>query len=86
MRTIAPYEADVSIWLDTLSRQLVVSGEFRKLIGDCSVTGTTLNPTIFAEAMTGSDLYDEELRARAKNGCATSESCSSGCLSTTCAA
>ena len=34
------------------------SGEFAELIRDYSVTGATSNPTIFARAITGSDLYD----------------------------
>jgi transaldolase len=62
------HEAGVSIWLDTLSRQLLQSGEFADLIHDYSVTGATSNPTIFAKAITGSDLYDSELRARADGG------------------
>ena len=56
------HDAGVSIWLDTLSRQLLDSGEFSELIRDYSVTGATSNPTIFAKAITGSDLYDEQLR------------------------
>jgi transaldolase len=62
------HEAGVSIWLDTLSRQLLQSGEFAELIRDFSVTGATSNPTIFAKAITGSDLYDGELRALADAG------------------
>jgi transaldolase len=62
------HEAGVSIWLDTLSRQLLQSGEFSELIRDLSVTGATSNPTIFAKAITGSDLYDDELRRLADRG------------------
>jgi transaldolase len=62
------HEAGVSIWLDTLSRELLESGEFAELIGDYSVTGATSNPTIFAKAITGSDRYDEELRGLAAGG------------------
>src|SRR5690349_8200460 len=57
--------AGVSIWLDTLSRQLLASGDFATLIRDFSVTGATSNPTIFAKAITGSDLYDDQLRSLA---------------------
>src|SRR5436305_3566194 len=57
------HEAGVSIWLDTLSRELLDSGEFAGLITDYSVTGATSNPTIFAKAITSSDLYDDQLRA-----------------------
>ena len=46
------HDAGVSIWLDTLSRELLE-------------TGATSNPTIFAKAITGSDRYDEQLLAAA---------------------
>jgi transaldolase len=62
------HEAGVSIWLDTLSRQLLESGEFAALIRDCSVTGATSNPTIFAKAITGSDLYNDQLHGLASAG------------------
>ncbi len=62
------HDAGVSIWLDTLSRQLLHSGEFAALIRDDAVTGATSNPTIFAKAITGSDLYDEQLRSLASRG------------------
>ena len=62
------HEAGVSIWLDTLSRDLLRGGEFAALIRDYSVTGATSNPTIFAKAITGSDLYDGQLRELAAAG------------------
>ena len=62
------HEAGVSIWLDTLSRELLQTGQFAELIRDYSVTGATSNPTIFAKAITGSDLYDEQLRALSSAG------------------
>ena len=55
-------EAGVSIWLDTLSRELIDSGGFAELVRDWGVTGATSNPTIFAQAITGSDRYDDQLR------------------------
>ncbi|MGH2886325.1 MAG: transaldolase [Solirubrobacteraceae bacterium] len=64
----ALHEAGVSIWLDTLSRELLESGSFAELIGDYSLTGATSNPTIFAKAITGSDLYDEQLRELVSGG------------------
>ena len=57
----ALHDAGVSIWLDTLSRELLDSGGFEQLIADCAVTGATSNPTIFAKAITGSDRYDHQL-------------------------
>jgi transaldolase len=59
------HEAGVSIWLDTLSRELLESGEFSELVRDYAVTGATSNPTIFARAITGSGRYDEQLRSLA---------------------
>jgi transaldolase len=56
-------DAGVSIWLDTLSRDLLDSGAFAELVRDYAVTGATSNPTIFAKAILGSDSYDEQLRA-----------------------
>ena len=61
-------DAGVSIWLDTLSRELLESGGFARLIADFAVTGATSNPTIFAKAITGSDRYDDQLRAAVAAG------------------
>jgi transaldolase len=61
-------EAGVSIWLDTLSRDLLDSGAFAALVAEYGVTGATSNPTIFAKAITGSDAYDDQLRAAAAAG------------------
>ncbi|HZO60247.1 MAG TPA: transaldolase [Solirubrobacterales bacterium] len=60
--------AGVSIWLDTLSRELLDGGAFAALIAGCGVTGATSNPTIFAKAITGSDRYDEQLRSAVASG------------------
>jgi transaldolase len=62
------HDAGVSIWLDTLSRELLDSGQFATLIADCAVTGATSNPTIFAKAITGSDRYDDQLGAAVASG------------------
>ena len=62
------HDAGTSIWLDTLSRELLDSGQFTELIRDYAVTGATSNPTIFAKAITGSDRYDAQLRALTAGG------------------
>jgi transaldolase len=62
------HDAGVSIWLDTLSRELLDTGAFAKLIAESAVTGATSNPTIFAKAITGSERYDEQLRAAVAAG------------------
>lgn len=60
-RLAALHDAGVSIWLDTLSRELLDTGEFAHLVADRHVTGATSNPTIFAKAITTSDDYDSQL-------------------------
>src|SRR5438046_9329518 len=62
------HDAGVSIWLDTLSRELLETGEFAELIDDYGVTGATSNPTIFAKAITDSDRYDDQLRKLVAGG------------------
>jgi transaldolase len=57
-----------SIWLDTLSRQLLTSGTLRRYIDDYGVTGVTSNPTILRRAITGTFDYDDELRAARRHG------------------
>ncbi|HSR12570.1 MAG TPA: transaldolase [Thermodesulfobacteriota bacterium] len=51
-----------SIWLDNLSRQLMNSGELKRLINEVGVTGITSNPTIFQKAIAGSSEYDDSLK------------------------
>lgn len=55
-------QAGVSVWLDTLSRDLLESGEFADLVANHGVSGATSNPTIFAKAIAGTELYDDQLR------------------------
>ena len=67
-RLWALHDAGVSIWLDTLSRDLLDSGHFAWLVRNREVTGATSNPTIFAKAIAGSDRYDDQLRAAVASG------------------
>jgi transaldolase len=63
LRRLAEYGQ--SIWLDLLSREIIHSGELRKLIEEDSVTGVTSNPAIFEKAMTAGHEYDEDIRTLA---------------------
>jgi transaldolase len=59
------HELDVrgqAVWFDTLSRQLLESGELARMMADDAVTGVTSNPTIFQKALAEGDAYDEQLR------------------------
>ena len=57
-----------SVWLDFLSRDLVDSGELARLVAEEGVRGMTSNPTIFQEAIKGSDTYDEDIRRLGAQG------------------
>ncbi|MGH2742899.1 MAG: transaldolase [Thermoleophilaceae bacterium] len=61
-------EAGVSIWLDSLSRDLLDSGRFERVVRDHGVTGATSNPTIFERALGDSAAYDDELWRLADEG------------------
>ncbi|HEY3466549.1 MAG TPA: transaldolase [Amycolatopsis sp.] len=61
-------DAGVAIWLDELSRDILENGEFERLVRDCSVTGVTTNPTIFANAVARGSRYAVQLERLAANG------------------
>lgn len=50
-----------SVWLDTLSRHAITSGELKRLIDEDGLSGVTSNPSIFHKAITGSHEYDEDI-------------------------
>jgi transaldolase len=51
-----------SIWFDTLSRDLVHTGELKKMMNRDAVTGVTSNPTIFQKALASGSAYDDDLK------------------------
>ncbi len=61
-------ELGQSLWLDSISRGILDDGRLRSYIDDLSVTGLTSNPTIFNEAMVGTDAYDDGIREKSKSG------------------
>ncbi|HLW94464.1 MAG TPA: bifunctional transaldolase/phosoglucose isomerase [Solirubrobacteraceae bacterium] len=54
--------AGTAPWLDQIRRGLITSGELARLRDECSLRGVTSNPTIFEQAILGSDDYDEALQ------------------------
>jgi transaldolase/glucose-6-phosphate isomerase len=50
-----------SVWLDYIRRDLLTSGELKRLIAEDGLRGMTSNPTIFEKAITGGTLYDDLL-------------------------
>jgi transaldolase len=61
-------DAGVSIWLDDLSRDRIVSGGLQKLIDERHVVGVTTNPTIFATALAKGTTYDAQVAELAAAG------------------
>ncbi len=52
-----------SIWMDNLTRDLIESGELRRMIEERGIRGITTNPAIFEKAISGSKLYDADIEA-----------------------
>ncbi len=54
-------EQGVSVWIDSVSREWLETGELQRLIDEDAVVGVTSNPTIFAKAMAEGGWYDDQL-------------------------
>jgi transaldolase len=52
----------VSVWVDSLSREMLETGELARLIEEDAAVGVTSNPTIFEKALSTGGWYDEQLR------------------------
>jgi transaldolase / glucose-6-phosphate isomerase len=52
-----------SVWLDYIRRDLLTSGELKRLIEEDGVRGMTSNPAIFEKAITGGTLYNDLLNS-----------------------
>jgi transaldolase/glucose-6-phosphate isomerase len=72
-RLAALTAAGTSVWLDQIGRQLIESGELRRLVEEDSLRGVTSNPTIFNQAILGAPDYDDQLGQLAREGRSTRE-------------
>ena len=72
-RLAALTAAGTSVWLDQIGRQLIESGELRRLVEEDSLRGVTSNPTIFNQAILGAPDYDDQLGQLARAGTSTRE-------------
>ena len=61
-------DAGVSIWLDDLSRERIVTGNLLDLVQNSSVVGVTTNPTIFAAALANGEAYDMQMKELSAQG------------------
>src|SRR5215475_1025124 len=57
-----------SIWLDNITRDLLLSGTLKRYVEELSVTGLTSNPTIFEHAIKNSASYDRSIRKKLGEG------------------
>ena len=64
---------DQSVWLDSISRGLIQSGQLQDLVDNDGLRGMTSNPAIFEKAISGSDDYRDQLRALHAAGKSTTE-------------
>ncbi len=61
-------EQGQSIWYDYISRDLILSGELRRLVEQDGVLGVTSNPAIFEKAVASSSVYDPAIEALVATG------------------
>ena len=52
-----------SVWLDYIRRNLLTSGELKRLIEEDGLRGMTSNPSIFEKAIAGSNDYTDFLNS-----------------------
>jgi transaldolase len=57
-----------SLWLDNITRGLLADGTLRRYTDEFSITGLTSNPSIFHHAIRGSNLYDDAIHQKVKQG------------------
>src|SRR3954463_2696665 len=58
------HELGQSLWLDTITREMLDSGQLQRYVEEFSITGLTSNPSIFDKAIR-SGAYDDEIRHKA---------------------
>jgi transaldolase len=62
-----------SLWVDNISRDMLVDGVLAHYIADWSVTGLTSNPTIYEHALGHGNAYDEAIARLACSGATAEE-------------
>lgn len=62
------HEYGQSFWYDSLSRELIANGELKRMVEEDGLRGITSNPTIFHQAVSESDRYDDTIVREARQG------------------
>lgn len=69
------YKAGVSLWLDSLSREMLESGWLADKLSSWGLRGQTSNPTIFESAVSKGKAYDEAVKSAAERGLDKVDTC-----------
>ena len=62
------HELGQSLWVDNITRKMLEEGTIARFIDEFSVTGLTSNPTIFDNAISAGDDYDEQITELREGG------------------
>lgn len=73
LATVELFQAGQSPWLDFISRDMIQSGEMKKLAQQQGVLGVTSNPSIFEKAIGQGNAYDADIKKLIKKGASTFE-------------
>lgn len=65
----------VSLWLDSLSREMLNTGDLQRRLEEQSLRGQTSNPSIFQSAVSKGTSYDEDIASAAAAGKSAEEIC-----------
>ncbi len=57
-----------SLWMDFIRRDVITTGELKRLIEQDGISGVTSNPSIFEKAIGGTHDYDDQIRNLARQG------------------
>jgi transaldolase len=57
-----------SIWLDYIRRDLITTGELKRMIEEDGLCGMTSNPAIFEKAILGGDIYNDFIHELKREG------------------
>ena len=62
------HELGQSLWVDNITRKMLEEGTIARFIDEFSVTGLTSNPTIFDNAISAGDDYDDQITELRERG------------------
>jgi len=62
-----------SVWYDTVDREQLDNGLFKRLVDEDGIVGVTSNPTIFQKSISHGVAYDEQITQLIREGKSTSE-------------